>query len=236
MEIKTYKTAVFKQNGNLPEFIKKHIPALKEKSVLVVSSKLAALREGLIVECQTQKDFENIIKKESAAYFKTSLCYFTVRNGMVMTNAGADRSNTAPGTAVLLPQNPQKSAARLRRELLKIYKLKTLGVILADSMILPLRAGVIGAAVGYSGFKGAQSRVGTKDIYGRKLETTIINYADSLAAAASLLMGEAAEKTPLALITNAPVKFTAKDNPSEIKYPLKDDLYYPFFKGKLKIK
>ena len=153
---------------------------------------------------------------------------------MVMTNAGIDESNVK-GKILLFPKDLYKCADDLRRELKKKYKVKNLGLIISDSMILPLRSGVINAAVAYSGFKGVQSNIGKKDIYGRKLKTTLVNAADSLATAAGFLMGEAAQKTPLALIQNAPIIFTEKSCKGEMNYPLKYDLYYPFLKKFFKV-
>ena len=101
-------------------------------------------------------------------------------------------------------------------------------------MILPLRAGIITAAVAYSGFYGVKDYRGKKDIYGRKLKMTLVDIADTLAASAGLMMGEGKEQTPFAVIEDAPVKFTSKSRKGEIQYPLKDDLYYPFFKKFLK--
>jgi F420-0:gamma-glutamyl ligase len=175
---------------------------------------------------------EELIKKESSFALKTGLCWFTIKDGMVMTNAGIDESNIK-NKIVLLPKDSYKTAARLRAALLKKYKIKNLGIILTDSMILPLRAGVIAAAVGYSGFEGVKDLRGSKDLNGRKLKMTLVNAVDTLASAAALAMGEGAEQCPLALIENASVKFRARGvklTRSEIKYPLKDDLYYPFFK------
>lgn len=226
MNITSYKTKLFKEKDDLAAFIAAHVPALKEKSVLAVSSKVLSLSLGLTAD---EKDFEKLIKQESQKYLKTALCYFTIKENMVMTNAGIDKSNIK-NKIILLPKNTFKEAAALRAKLQKIYRVKRLGVIITDSMILPLRAGVTGAAVGYAGFKGVKNYVGKKDLFGRKMEMTLFNYADSLAAAATAVMGEGSEKKPLAVIENAPVVFTSKTNEREIKYPLKKDLYYPFFK------
>ena len=188
MQIKAYKTRLFKEGEDLPLFIKEHLPALKEGAVIAVSSKVAGLWEGRTASVSSK---EEIIKKESDFYLKTALCYFTVKDGMVMTNAG---------------------------------------------VILPLRAGVISAAVGYAGFRGVKDYRGKGDIFGRQLKMTMVNIADTLAAGAGLLMGEGREKKPFAVIEDAPVVFCAKQKEGEIKYPLKDDLYYPFFKPYLKKK
>jgi len=230
MKLTKIKTEIFKENQNLSAFITEHIPALKDGSIVVVSSKIAALSEGRVMPPCTQKKFEKIVKKESSFALKTHYCYFTIKDGAVMTNAGVDRSN-AGGKIILLPKDSCKTARNLRTALKKFYKIKNLGIIITDSFILPLRAGVIGAAVGYSGFKGVKNYIGKPDIFGRKLKMTLVDTADSLAAAASLLMGEADEKTPLCVIEDAPVIFTDKDKKNELKYPLEKDLYYPLIKN-----
>ena len=230
MKLKAVKTEIFKQNQNLAAFITEHIPALKNGGIIVVSSKIAALSEGRVLPQCSQKEFEKIIKRESSFALKTHYCYFTIKDGAVMTNAGVDLSN-ADGKIILLPKDSYKTARRLKTALKKFYKIKNLGIIITDSFILPLRAGVIASAVGYSGFKGVKNYVGKPDIYGRKLKTTLVDVADSLAAAASLLMGEADEKTPLCVIEDAPVIFTGKDKKDELKYPPEKDLYYPLIKN-----
>ena len=230
MNIIPVKTDIFEPEQNLPAFIKKHLPKVKEGSIIAVSSKVAGLWEGRTADI---KDKEKLIKAESSFALKTSLCWFTIKDGMVMTNAGIDESNIKNRIA-LLPKDSYKTAAKLRRALCKLYGVKNLGIIFTDSMILPLRAGVISAAVAYSGFYGVKDYRGSKDIYGRKLKLTLVDIADTLAAAAGLMMGEGSETTPIALIQNAPVKFTATNRAKEIKYPLKDDLYYPFLKKLIK--
>lgn len=230
MKITPVKTTVFKEGQDLPSFIFKYLPKIKEGSVIAVSSKVCGLWEKRTAP-KEQKD--KLIKKESSFYLKTALCYFTIKNNMVMTNAGIDESN-ADGKIILLPKDCRACARRLRAALKKKYKVKTLGVILTDSAILPLRAGVICTAVGYDGFKGARDLRGAKDIFGRKLKLTLSNAADSLACAAGFIMGESNEKTPLALIENAPVSFCQKSDKREMKYPFENDLYYPFLKPYLK--
>lgn len=231
MQITTFKTRIYKEKEDLTSFISSYIKRVPNKSIIVVSSKLIALWRGTLAPL---KDKEKLIKQESQYCLKTALCYFTIKNNMVMTNAGIDESNVK-GKLLLFPKDLYKCADDLRKELKKIYKVKNFGLIISDSMILPLRSGVINSAVAYSGFKGVQNNIGKKDIYGRKLKTTLVNAADSLATAAGFLMGEAAQKTPLALIQNAPVIFTEKSCKGEMKYPLKYDLYYPFLKKFFKV-
>ena len=109
--------------------------------------------------------------------------------------------------------------------------MKNLGIVVTDSMILPLRAGVIAGAVAYGGFKGVRDLRGQPDLFGKKLQVTLINVADTLASAAALEMGEGAECRPLARIEQAPVEFVDTVPENEIKYPVKDDLYAPLFQA-----
>ncbi len=230
MQIIPYKTALFKLHEDLPAFIRTHLKQLHEQEILVVSSKLVCLWKGCAVEYKSRNQKENLIRRESEAALKTKLAWLTIKSGMVMTNGGVDESN-ANGKLLWLPQDLYACADELRRALKKIYRVKQLGVIITDSMILPLRAGVIGAAVAYSGFKGVRDERGKKDIFGKPLQTTLVNLSDGLAAAAAVTMGERREQTPLCVIQNAPVKFVSKKDPSEIKYPPEQDLYAPLFKA-----
>ena len=230
MQITPYKTALFKLQADLPAFIRQHIKRLDEESILVVSSKLVCLWKGCAVDYKNIRQKEDLIRRQSQAALKTKLAWLTIQSGMVMTNGGVDESN-ANGKLLWLPENIHACVEELRRALKKIYGVKKVGVIITDSMILPLRAGVIGAAVAYSGFAGVRDERGKKDIFGKPLKTTLVNLADGLAAAAALTMGERNEQTPLCVIKNAPVKFVSKTNPSEINYPPEQDLYAPLFKA-----
>ena len=230
MNVTAYRTSVFKENQDLPAFIAKHVPQLKDGDILVVSSKLICLWLGLTVPYKSKSQKEELIVQESDAALKTQLAWLTLKGGMVMTNAGIDESN-ADGKLLLMPHDLYVCAGYLRKALLAHYHLKKLGVIITDSMILPLRAGVIGAAAAYAGFKGVRDERGKKDIFGKKLEVTFVNLADALAAAAAVNMGERNERKPLCRIEGAPVQFTSKVNPKEIVYPPQQDLYAPLFKA-----
>ena len=230
MQITSYKTALFKLNDALPAFVRTHIKQLRERDILVVSSKLVCLWKGCAVEYKNAQQKEDLIRRESDAVLKTKLAWLTIKSGMVMTNGGVDESN-ADGKLLYLPNDLYACAQELCGALKKIYRLKKLGVIITDSMILPLRTGVIGAAVAYSGFAGVRDERGKKDIFGKPLRTTFVNLADALAAAAAVTMGERKEQMPLCVIKDAPVPFVSKTNSSEIKYPLEQDLYAPLFKA-----
>jgi len=233
MKIETIKTRIFKEKEDLVSFILKYVKKLPENSVLVVTSKIVALSEGRTVSYKDEIQKAKLIKQESDFAIKTKLTWLTIKDGMVMSSAGIDESN-AGGRLILLPKNSFRSADLIRNKLKKKFKIKKFGVLVTDSRIFPLRAGIVGVTLGYSGFKGIRDYRGTRDIFGRTLEFSRTDVADSLATAAVLCMGEGREQQPLALITNAPVVFTEKINKKELKINPKDDLYLPLFRSILK--
>lgn len=113
------------------------------------------------------------------------------------------------------------------RKTVRAYRVRKLGVIVADSCQLPMRAGVIGMALGYAGFKSVRDYRGTRDLFGRKFKFSQTNIADSLATAATLMMGEGAERQPLAVIANAPAEFTNRVAKGELAVDPKTDMYAP---------
>ena len=100
-----------------------------------------------------------------------------------------------------------------------------------DSRTQPLRAGIIGAALGYAGFKGLRGYQGRKDIFGRKFKFSSTNIADCLATSAVLVMGEGDERQPLAIIEQAPVEFCQRVNKNQLDIDLADDIYLPLLKN-----
>lgn len=230
MKLTTYRTKIFKEKEDLPAFIMAQVPQLKEGDILAVCSKLICLWQGCTVEYKSRRQKENLIRQQSQAALKTKLAWLTIKSGMMMTNAGVDESN-ANGKLLYFPPDMFACAEQVRRALCKQYRVKKLGILITDSLILPLRTGVIGAAVAYSGFKGVRDERGKKDIFGKPLQTTFVNIADSLASAVTLMMGERNEQTPLCRIEGAPVQFVAKTNPAELSYPPEQDLYAPLLKA-----
>ncbi len=230
MKITPVKTALFKPQEDLASFIIKSVSTVQENTVLAVASKLFCLWKGTVLPYESEEQKEKLIQQESDFALQTSLCWLTVKDGMVMTNAGIDESN-ADGKLLLFPPDMYKLAAQLRTELCKAWNVKNLGLVVTDSMILPLRAGVIAGAVAYAGFKGVRDERGHTDLFGRKLDVTLVNVADSLATAAALCMGESSEQRPLALIENAPVEFVDEVPANEIKYPVANVLYTPLFQA-----
>ncbi len=234
--IKTYKITT--RDKSLYKILDKYISALKEKSVLVVTSKIIAICEGRVVKVgEIEKD--TLIKRE-ADYFlppEENFYHFplTIKNNILAASAGIDESN-GNGYYILWPQNPQKTANKIRRYLKKRFSLKKVGVIITDSKTTPQRWGVTGIAIAQSGFAALNDYRKKPDIFGRKLTVTQVSVMDGLAAAAVIVMGESNEQTPLAVIEDMPfVKFQARD-PSkkeleELKITIQEDLYAPLLKA-----
>lgn len=236
MQIKAIKTRVFKENEDIIEFIKEHIKKIKEKSVLVITSKIVALSEGRTRIVKNKKEKERIIKEESQFAIKTKWAWLTIKDDIVMASAGIDESN-ASGKLILLPKNSFKTACELQKKLRSIYKVKKLGIIITDSRTEPLRSGVTGKSVGYAGFQGIKSYVGKKDIFGRPFHFSRVSVADSLAGGAVFEMGEGNERKPLCLIEDVEIQFTQQQiDPKETTIPLKDDMYAPLFRQKIRLK
>jgi F420-0:gamma-glutamyl ligase len=185
--------------------------------------------------CKNKREKVKLIKQESDFAIKTKYVWLTIKDGMVMSSSGVDESN-ANGKIILLPKDSFYSANLIRKELQKIFDIKELGVLITDSRLFPLRAGVVGVALGYAGFKGIRNYIGKKDIFGRKLKMSQTDIADSLATSAVLCMGEGKEQQPLALIYDAPVEFINKVNKKELIINPREDIYQPLFERIKKIK
>lgn len=233
MHVRAIKTKIFQENENLISFITRYIKNIKEGSVVVITSKIVALSEGRTAIAKNEKEKDTLIKSESEYALKTKYVWLTLKEGTLIANAGVDESNArGENKIILLPKDSYTAADSIRRNLMKHYGVKKLGVLITDSRILPFRAGVVGVALGYAGFKGIYDYRGTPDIFGRKLKMTQTDIADGLATSAVLLMGEGNECKPLALITDAPITFVNKVKKGELYIDPKDDMYGPFFSQK----
>lgn len=229
MNVTALRTRVFKERESLDAFIVKHAKVLTEGDILIVTSKIVALAEGRTAMVKNRMEKAALIRNESQYAQKTKHVWLTVKDGMLMANAGVDESN-ANGKIILLPRDSFKSASALRRSLMKRYRLRRFGVVVTDSRTVPLKAGVMGTALGYAGFRGLREYRGQPDIFGRPLKMTRTDVADSIAASAVLLMGEGKERKPLAIVRNAPVEFVDTVRRKELSIPIEDDMYRPFFK------
>lgn len=124
-------------------------------------------------------------------------------HGFVCANGGVDQSNAAPGLAIRLPADPDASAERLRDGLAAEFG-QAPAVIVSDSHGRAWRMGSVGVALGAAGIAPLTDLRGSADLIGRTLHATVIGTVDEVAAAASLVMGEADEGTPAAVVRGVP--------------------------------
>jgi coenzyme F420-0:L-glutamate ligase / coenzyme F420-1:gamma-L-glutamate ligase len=213
--------------------------------VLVVAQKIVSKAEGRSVELAsvvpgpralelaavTRKDphLVELILSESTAVLRALPDVLIVRHrlGFVMANAGIDRSNVTAGggtgQVLLLPVDPDGSAAALREAMERRCGVSP-GVIISDSFGRPWRRGVVNVALGAAGVPALLDRRGEADRAGRRLEVTEVAIGDALAAAAGLVMGEAAEGIPAALIRGYQVAAPECAGQALVR-PLAEDLF-----------
>lgn len=237
MIVTPVKTHKITSSDKLFDILDKYITSLEENSVVAVTSKIVAICEGRVVKIEgTDKD--ELIRKESQYFlprdknpYHVSL---TITNNTLIASAGIDESN-ADGNYVLWPANAQKSANQIRQYLGEKFGVKNVGVIITDSKTTPLRWGVTAIAIAYSGFEPLKDYIGKKDLFGRKFAFEKLSIIDSLASAASVVMGEGSEQTPIAIISDIPFVKFKKGNPTEaelasLRIGIEKDLYAPFLK------
>lgn len=238
MTVTPIKTHKITPQEDMFAILDKYVTKPPEKSILAVTSKIVSITEGRVVKIEgTDKDA--LIEQESQYYLsRTENKYnisFTITHNTLAPSAGIDESN-GNGYYVLWPENPQKSANSIRFHLKRRWNLNKIGVILTDSKTTPMRWGVTGLTIGYSGFAPLKDYVGMPDLFGRPFAFEKLSLIDCLASAALLVMGEGSEQTPLALIENVSlVVFEDKDPSGEelrsLKIDPQDDLYAPFLRN-----
>jgi coenzyme F420-0:L-glutamate ligase/coenzyme F420-1:gamma-L-glutamate ligase len=192
-----------------------------DNDVFVIAQKIVSKAEGRYVDlvkvtpsprarrlaAEVHKDARlvEIILQESRAVVRHRPGVLIVehRLGFIMANAGVDRSNVDPAMGVepvlLLPHDPDTSAARLRERFAEHFG-RSLGVIISDSWGRAWRRGTIGIALGVAGAPALMDLRGRPDLFGHPLRVTQTGFADEIASAASLLMGQANEARPAVLV------------------------------------
>lgn len=231
--VKTHRITA--KDTDIFQIVDTYLSHLRERSVVAVTSKIIAITQGRVVPIE-ETDKDKLIEEESEYYLPSSEnpydVSFAIKNGNLIASAGIDESN-ADGKYVLWPEDPQKSANEIREYLSEKFGLKEIGVIITDSRTTPMRWGVTGFAIAYSGFMPLKDYIGTPDLFGRKFMFEKLNVIDSLASSAALVMGEGAESTPIAVITNVSFVEFVDRNPTEeelesLKIGIDKDLYAPF--------
>jgi coenzyme F420-0:L-glutamate ligase/coenzyme F420-1:gamma-L-glutamate ligase len=215
----------------------------RAQDVLVVAQKIVSKAEGRMVDLGTVKPsaqaialaadvdkdprLVEVILSESVRVVRARRNVLIVehRLGFVMANAGVDQSNVGPADGasrvLLLPENPDRSAESLRHGLATSSGIE-LAVVINDSFGRAWRQGTAGIAIGVAGLPGLIDLRGRPDLFGRTLEVSVIGFADEVAAAASLVMGQADEASPVVLIRGLRWSAPASTAASIIRAPNED--------------
>ncbi len=224
--------------------LKTNQQALEHGDVVVIAQKIVSKAEGRLVPlasvtpskeaidlaAETEKDprLVEVILRESEAVVrhKPGVMIMRHRLGHVGAHAGVDQSNIDHGdgdAALLLPLDPDASAKSLRDSIRHVSG-KEIGILISDSGNRPWRLGTTGIAIGASGFTVLDDHRGGADLYGRELKVTLINRADSIATAATLVMGETTERIPAAIVRGFDYQ-PGDQTAAMINRPIEEDLF-----------
>lgn len=186
-------------------------------------NEVSASQSAIALAEEVDKDprLVELILQESESVIRKRPGVLIVRHrlGFVHANAGIDQSNIETSEhsprALLLPINPDQSAASLRASLERASGCR-LSIVINDSAGRAWRNGTCGIAIGCSGFEPVQDLIGGQDMFGNELRVTTVGIADELAAAGSLLMGQAAEASPVVLVRGAPIQESSTENATSL--------------------
>lgn len=221
---------------DLLSVIKESVKEISEGSIFVVTSKVVSIWQGRCVPVNKVSDKDALIMEEAEKYLPRNetpggWVMHTMKNNLLIPTAGIDESN-AKDHYILWPKDIKKTTRDLWDWLKKTYKITKFGLIITDSHSIPLRRGVVGISLSHYGFSPLKDYRHTPDIFGREMKVSQTNVADSLAAAAGVVMGEGREQTPIAIIDGISyLQFGDRkegDRFSKFEVSLEEDLYKPF--------
>ncbi len=199
------------------------VPGLRDGDILVVTSKVISKAEGRLVsatrgEAVDAETVRVVARRGPAKIVET-------RHGLVLAAAGVDNSNTPPGTVALLPEDPDASARRLRKDLAGLLGIR-IGVVITDTLGRPWRTGQIDLAIGAAGLTPARDYRGQPDTFGTPLEVTLTALADEIAAAADLVKGKTTG-IPVAVLRGLDGLVTEADGPgaAALIRPASEDMF-----------
>jgi coenzyme F420-0:L-glutamate ligase len=198
----------------------------QEGDVLVVSSKYVSMSEGSVVRLSSikprrkakllaarwdvdEKIAELVLRESDYVVKGVPGFLLAIRKGMIAPNAGIDKSNVPAGQVILYPRDPFASAEKLRKKFAKELGLKV-GIVIADSRLMPTRIGTTGVAIACSGFEPVEDLRGKRDLFGNVLRVTFKAVADGFATMGVAVMGESNESTPAAVVRGAKVAWSNK--------------------------
>jgi coenzyme F420-0:L-glutamate ligase/coenzyme F420-1:gamma-L-glutamate ligase len=196
--------------------------------VVVVTQKIVSKAEGKLVDidhADAQAKVALVLRESTRVLRRRGdLVISETRHGFICANAGVDLSNVADGTAALLPDDPDRSARRIRAGLRNALGVDV-GVIVSDTFGRPWRRGVTDVAIGCAGVAAVIDLKGTLDAGGRELVATEICVADEIASAAELVMGKD-RGIPVAVVRGVPAEWLRDASVrAEIVRPPEEDLF-----------
>ena len=196
---------------------------LRDGDILVVTSKVVSKAEGRVIRADRESAIDSEAVRLVARRGQTRIV--ETRHGLVLAAAGVDSSNTAPGTVVLLPEDPDGSARRLRKAITE-RRAVSVGVVVTDTMGRPWRNGQTDTAIGAAGIAPLRDHRGQPDTFGNQLEVTVAAVADEIASAADLVKGKTAQ-VPVAIVRGLAALVTAADGPgaAALVRPSADDMF-----------
>jgi coenzyme F420-0:L-glutamate ligase/coenzyme F420-1:gamma-L-glutamate ligase len=219
-------------------------PSLQDGDILVVTQKIVSKAENRFVHLRdvvpspraielaevTGKDprLVEVILWDTAEVIRASQNVLIVQHhlGFISANAGVDHSNVSveADTVLRLPADPDQSARRLRARLRELTSAAP-SVIINDSHGRPWREGTVGVAIGVAGLVPVQDLRGRPDLFGFRLQYTTVGFADQVAAAASLVMGQADEARPVVLVRGLAYEPGEEASAHQILRPRETDLF-----------
>jgi len=242
---------IIRQDDNLADILVNSLQAtnteLLNNDILVIAQKIVSKAEGRMVNltsvtpsdqaielaARSDKDprVVELMLQESNEVLRVRKGTIVVEHklGFVCANAGIDHSNVAGGGnkneeyVLLLPENPDQSARNIREQIKQKLGIN-IGVAIIDSHGRAWRNGTVGTCIGLSGLPALVDERGWKDLFGFTLKVTVVGVADELAAAASLVMGQAAEGTPVVHVRGFPYPL-GEGSLKEIIRPKDQDMF-----------
>ncbi len=201
---------------------------IQDRDVLVVTQKVISKAEGAMADVDPDDPLSHkpLVERESVRILRRrgELIISQTKHGFVCANAGIDLSNVDRGTAALLPDDPDRSARRIRDAILGRHGVEV-AVIISDTFGRPWRRGVTDVAIGSAGLRPVLDLRGTHDSYGRELQVTEVAIVDEIAGAAELVMGKATG-IPVAIVRGIdPAWFGSGGVLDEIVRSPSDDLF-----------
>jgi len=209
--------------ADLGRLISEAVPALADGDIVVVTSKIVSKAEGRVIRSDRERAIDAEAVRVVARRGPTRIVQ--TRHGLVLAAAGVDSSNTAPGTVVLLPEDPDGSARRLRKSLGERLGVRV-GIIVTDTLGRAWRVGQTDTAIGAAGVAPVRDHRGQTDTFGNTLEVTIAAVADEIAAAGELVKGKTAQ-VPVAIVRGLAELVTESDGPgaAALVRPAADDMF-----------